>query len=590
MVTLEEFLREYSWITDLINKRKLKTLISDINEFLKSDSRFQDYWSSLGLPIRRFVPKEAEELAKRLSIPKRASDYDKEFKDNFLKRWPFLKKYRLEDSLEYAKWNLEKKAGWFSRRKVNVLNERALSKRRKMDALNSQKLEDCLVELFNYFKSVNQQGAAVKVEETVVGLRTKMPIGVKDKIKFFKVKLYYLNSNKDERQKFIGYLIQNWEQVAKILYSIERIPGVVKNSPTGISSAYFLREENLFDFYKVGLLTPSDIKLWADIADSRNSNERKIKAEDFFKRRIIPEFQKLFQSFDLPLEEVLRAHGLDPRFNFGISSEFLWGPERITMSLKVIKELEIIRPGASFILYEHQGILTFFHYDIEILVNQFDNINSSAPYGVWLENRWEYRIFQPIARPPDYKRSNQKKIDLAFRSLSRQLKEHGYLIRIIECHDLADAYKRFLLLNKHYNLSGTNRIKFILVDGHSNEEGIVFGNENYDSFDREHLFGSELPNTAHDVIGKKIEHRIGLLRSLIEPDAQIFLLGCLSGEEGGIAQELSRAFKCKAIGPKFTAVEVIFKVVVKAGKLKIKVIHINNRLIYAFSKSYDKGN
>ncbi len=183
--------------------------------------------------------------------------------------------------------------------------------------------------------------------------------------------------------------------------------------------------------------------------------------------------------------------------------------------------LEQRSPGAPKTLFETFGISTFARYPLATLQKQFESVDrADVPYGILLYPRsdWNGAFYNSVGMIED---------------LDASLKDRR-LLRIVECQSSMEIGRRFLSLQKKYEVEGGQKISFAVIGGHGNQHTIVFG-------DRER--GQEINIEALSGDGLK------RARSIFAEDITFVLSSCSTGVEGGVAQEFSKVFNAEVIAP-----------------------------------------
>lgn len=219
--------------------------------------------------------------------------------------------------------------------------------------------------------------------------------------------------------------------------------------------------------------------------------------------------------------ERITGYGLDPQIildYWRMSDNPDNFSESLTRNLKKIDELEKVKHGISQALYENFGITDFDRYPNEVLIKQFDTIESQNPYGIILYPKHDHNgAFY-----------NDKKI---INDLFEELGD-DYLLRVLECTDASNVLKSLLRLNHKYG--GTNKIQFSIVGGHGTKNSIQFGdNEDNESIFTENLIGDAIKKPGRFFVD----------------DPTIILVSCSTGENNGIGQKLSEVFKAHVFAP-----------------------------------------
>lgn len=195
-------------------------------------------------------------------------------------------------------------------------------------------------------------------------------------------------------------------------------------------------------------------------------------------------------------------------------------PRQIEENLLSVETLEKERPGIVNALNSEFGITLFGFYSKDVLVDQFDNRdNLETPYGIYLSARADGSgVFQTTREPIE--------------KLAGEIKGKSHL-RIVEAGSRLEVAKSLVRLDRKYGSS--NKIQFAVITGHGQKEDIQFGPR--------WRKGSLL--TIQDLQGE------GTKRSgeFFVDHPTIILVSCSTGQEGGIAQEISEKLGADVIAP-----------------------------------------
>lgn len=192
-------------------------------------------------------------------------------------------------------------------------------------------------------------------------------------------------------------------------------------------------------------------------------------------------------------------------------------------NIRSVRDLERLNPGVTRKLLDQYGILEYHRYPTSVLIDQINEENGAKPYGVLMATRSDYN--------GAFSASTYRK---ALDSFSKQLKEVGHMLRIVEAPSKRSLARRLISLDRHF-ASTAGQITFALIAGHGHKDSITFG----DSSDLADKIRSE------DLSGW------GFNRSgeFFKEKAPIVLISCSTGVEAGLGQQLSRAFGTKVIAP-----------------------------------------
>lgn len=187
----------------------------------------------------------------------------------------------------------------------------------------------------------------------------------------------------------------------------------------------------------------------------------------------------------------------------------------IAKNLSNIRSLEDFEKNSSKYLYNTFGIRGFGRYRMHELKKQYEKRDDMGPYGLYCQAVMDWN--------GSFSQSNQSE------ELREQIEENSFLIRIIEVKGKIDLAKRLLSLRDKYQ----QKIKFMYLHAHGNTDVIGLG-------DRE---GNDRKFLQEDLKGKGVQR----VKELFEDDAELVLSSCLTGVEGGLAEEMSNTYKVKVI-------------------------------------------
>lgn len=224
-------------------------------------------------------------------------------------------------------------------------------------------------------------------------------------------------------------------------------------------------------------------------------------------------------------------------------------------AIKQMCLLESRAPGSTSVLYKEFGILDFHRYPFELLLDQYENRdNLNIPYGV---------ILYPRADGNGAFAHGQK----VFGSMYAQLK-HIYTIRVSECDTKKDVVRMLISLDQKYG--SEHKIEFMVIGGHGTKDAISFGGTHESH--RLRLFDLKHEKTS----GTK---------SFFESNPSVILHSCETGQEGGVAEELSKVLQGKVIAPETkTVFEKINATVDEEGKPIFSVVFRDGH-----TRVYNKG-
>jgi hypothetical protein len=187
----------------------------------------------------------------------------------------------------------------------------------------------------------------------------------------------------------------------------------------------------------------------------------------------------------------------------------------ISQNLKNIRGLENFEKKSAKYLFNNFGIRGFGRYRIHELKKQYDERDDKGPYGVFFQAVMDWN--------GSFSQSNQSE------DIRDKVEENSFIMRVIEANGKIDLAKRLLSLRDKYN----QKIKFMYMHVHGNTDVIGFG-------DRE---GSNRKLLQEDLKGKGIQR----VKELFENNAELILSSCLTGVQGGLAEEMSNVYNVKVI-------------------------------------------
>lgn len=191
----------------------------------------------------------------------------------------------------------------------------------------------------------------------------------------------------------------------------------------------------------------------------------------------------------------------------------IWREDMVALrNVSAIYELEQSRPGASARLFRRFGIAVFDRYPVEVLVDQDVHADDKdIPYGTVTYARKDQGFMEGAmyeARP-------------VLKSIAEQLMAEGFHIRIIEAAGPMSLAKRHIALDECY---GSHQLmSFGLQFAHGEPGSMGFGKNPAGVLQERHVEGK----TARRVLRCYVPH------------AEISVVSCSTGKEGGIVQTLS---------------------------------------------------
>lgn len=229
--------------------------------------------------------------------------------------------------------------------------------------------------------------------------------------------------------------------------------------------------------------------------------------------------------------------------------------EIIETNFQAIHELEVQRPGITRVLNREFGIRNFARYPIDLLINQYDQIdNVDLPYGI-------------VIFPKGDHNGAFYEFEDKLKQISEQL-DGKYTIRVSEAASKFEIAKALIRFNRRYGQH--HKISFAIIGGHGSKDSIKFG---------ESFFGDELD--VEDLKGRGVQRT----SEFFEANPTIILNSCSTGVEGGIGQKLSEAIGATVIAPERLTGRASINVKLENGRLNFEVDYPIN----ASKEVYDKG-
>jgi len=187
----------------------------------------------------------------------------------------------------------------------------------------------------------------------------------------------------------------------------------------------------------------------------------------------------------------------------------------IDQNLRNIRGLESFENKSVKYLYDNFGIRSFGRYTMRELKKQYQERDDMGPYGLCFQAVMDWN--------GSFSQSNQTE------DIREKVEENDFILRVIEANGKIDLAKRLLFLRDKYN----QKIKFMYMHVHGNTDVIGLG-------DRE---GSDRKFLQEDLKGKGVQR----IKDLFEDNAELILSSCLTGAEGGLAEEMSKVYNVKVI-------------------------------------------
>ncbi len=260
-------------------------------------------------------------------------------------------------------------------------------------------------------------------------------------------------------------------------------------------------------------------------------------------------FEKYFALFGLNERRTFNAWyesfftAWDNKSSFSRAEDFA---EVLSKNLYALHKLYEYSPFAARDLAEEFNILSFGRYPVELLIRQHqERDNEELPYGIALMPRADnngafYKQGQMLIK------------------LSEELNNHTVGLRIIESQSIVRTYGLLSKLNTRYGNNGRNKILFAVISGHGLKNSIRFGISGAKR--ARHLRSgiltdinqSSFLNTADTEQPplNRIAQGGQTVSSFFIDRPSVALAACLTGQEGGIAEDLSNSYNAIVSGPK----------------------------------------
>ncbi len=272
---------------------------------------------------------------------------------------------------------------------------------------------------------------------------------------------------------------------------------------------------------RLGLITEDNKEMTARLFMITDGIDRTIAAEILRKRELYNSKEKninqkdhlagyILEKFDFSEEEV--SDLIKSWLSVEDDDEANW---YIYQNLKNIKSLEKYENQSAKYLYGNFGIRGFGRYRIHELKKQYDERDDMGSYGVFCQAVMDWN--------GSFSQSNQSE------EIREKVEENSFIMRVIETNGKIDLAKRLLSLRDKYD----QKIKFMYIHAHGNTDVIGLG-------DRD---GSDRKLVQEDLKGKGVQR----IKELFEDDAELIVSSCLTGAEGGLADEMSSVYNVKVI-------------------------------------------
>lgn len=197
-----------------------------------------------------------------------------------------------------------------------------------------------------------------------------------------------------------------------------------------------------------------------------------------------------------------------------------------TRNLNQIFILESTNPGICRTLKDEFGITNFDRYPRELLVDLFEQRNSTnTPYGLMFYPKRDHSGAAYLSKSVVGK-------------FYKQLKSLGYGLRLYEVGSKIDLARAFITSQNKFGTR--NKIDFVILVGHGNPQSITFGETGKNAEAGEEINDHNVKGIIHqlDFEGKGVQ-RIG---ELLSNNANIILVSCSTGAAEGIGKTISETY------------------------------------------------
>lgn len=231
-----------------------------------------------------------------------------------------------------------------------------------------------------------------------------------------------------------------------------------------------------------------------------------------------PEIQSdlVIDTLDRLVKNYIQEQGLNAEEIFDAWS---YKYETFKRNIERMRTIEAERPGGLQILRKNFGIKAFGRYPVEILITQIDEVDKEIPYGV---------VIYPRSDHNDAFYDDRK----ALQQLYTQTRGHE-AVRIFEAEGALSLSK--ILLKADNNYGDSHKISYVFLAGHGTAQSLQlgYGGTPEGTITPKHLQG-------------KVTERI---KETLAPEATVILFSCSTGEEQGIAQNMSAVLGREVIAP-----------------------------------------
>ncbi len=281
-----------------------------------------------------------------------------------------------------------------------------------------------------------------------------------------------------------------------------------------------------YEFYfelidKLDLLTDSNKEITARLYMISNDIDHTLARDILRKRELYTSKEKDLEYKEYLADYILKQFGFSEHEAEDLIQSWLTVKDDeiadwyIYETFRKIRFLQNFEKGSVKYLFDNFGIRGFGRYTIHELKKQYEERDAKGPYGLFFQAVMDWN--------GSFSQSNQSE------GIREKVEENSFMIRIIESNGKIDLAKRLLYLRDKYN----QKIKFMYMHVHGNTDVVGFG-------DRE---GDNRMLQQKDLSGKGIQR----VKELFENNAELVLSSCLTGVEGGLAEEMSKVYNVKVI-------------------------------------------
>lgn len=240
----------------------------------------------------------------------------------------------------------------------------------------------------------------------------------------------------------------------------------------------------------------------------------------FFEQEVDAMVKQIVQEqFDMYLQEKFSIAFSDIKGRWEMSHFAFDSKANLNAMLDIEHEI----PGGVRRLLKEYGIVEFRRYPPDVLLTQLREESLQQPYGIIM-----------LAQADHNGAFDQNKEVL--QKLYEQTRGH-YGLKVFEVDGVYQMARDFVALDKRYG--ATNKISFAVIGGHGEENTIFFGDGRSKGRFQDRTFEKE------DLQGQGVQR----VAAFFEPNPNIVLISCSTGNEEAIGQEISRTLAAEVIAP-----------------------------------------